>query len=77
MLGVTHWSSRLAIGLKVDHATVAWAWKAYGVAPWRCEKSQIQPLERTVPMLALQPGLPPPDAPTTTGSTQPSVVAGL
>ncbi len=58
MLGVTHWSSRLAIGLKVDHATVAWAWKAYGVAPWRCEKSQIQPLERTVPMLALQPGLP-------------------
>jgi len=37
-LGVTHWSSRLlAERLKIDHATVARAWKAYGVAPWRCE----------------------------------------
>jgi transposase len=37
-LGVTHWSSRLlADRLKIDHATVARAWKAYGVAPWRCE----------------------------------------
>ena len=23
--------------MKIDHATVARAWKAYGVAPWRCE----------------------------------------
>jgi DNA-binding CsgD family transcriptional regulator/transcriptional regulator with XRE-family HTH domain len=37
-LGVTHWSRRLlAERLGIDHATVARAWKAYGVAPWRCE----------------------------------------
>jgi transposase len=37
-LGVTHWSSRLlAERLGLDHATVARAWKAYGVQPWRCE----------------------------------------
>jgi transposase len=45
-LGVTHWSSRLlADRLKIDHATVARAWKAYGVAPWRCEtfKFSIDP----------------------------------
>ncbi len=31
-LGVTHWSSRLpATKLKIDHATVARAWKDYGV----------------------------------------------
>jgi len=37
-LGVTHWSSRLlAARLKVDHATVARAWKDYGVQPWRCQ----------------------------------------
>ncbi len=93
-LGVTHWSSRLLAGrLKVDHATVARAWKRYGVQPWRLEtfkfstdpelaakvtdvvglylarpqnavvlcvdeKSQIQALDRTAPMLPLQPGLP-------------------
>ena len=35
-LGVTHWSSRLlAAELKIDHATVARAWKGYGVQPWR------------------------------------------
>jgi hypothetical protein len=35
-LGVTHWSSRLlAAKLKIDHATVARAWKDYGVQPWR------------------------------------------
>jgi transposase/DNA-binding CsgD family transcriptional regulator len=91
-LGVTHWSSRLlAERLGIDHATVARAWKAYGVAPWRCEtfkfstdpelvakvtdvvglylapprnaivlcvdeKSQIQALDRTAPMLPMQPG---------------------
>src|SRR5215218_8251037 len=93
-LGVTHWSSRLlANRLKIDHATVARAWRAYGVQPWRSqtfkfstdpelaakvtdvvrlylappenavvlcvdEKSQIQALDRTAPMLPMQPGLP-------------------
>ena len=93
-LGVTHWSSRLlAPRLGVDHATVARAWRAYGVQPWRSEtfkfstdpelvakvtdvvglylappenavvlcvdeKSQIQALDRTAPMLPMQPGLP-------------------
>jgi transposase len=37
-LGVTHWSSRLlATRLKLDHATVTKAWKAFGVQPWRAE----------------------------------------
>jgi transposase len=37
-LGVTHWSSRLlASRLKLDHATVLAAWKAFGVQPWRAE----------------------------------------
>ncbi len=37
-LGVTHWSSRLlATKLKIDHATVARAWKDYGVQPWRSQ----------------------------------------
>ena len=37
-LGVTHWSSRLlATRLKVSAATVARAWRAYGVQPWRAE----------------------------------------
>jgi len=37
-LGVTHRSSRLlAPRLGVAHATVARAWKAYGVQPWRVE----------------------------------------
>jgi transposase-like protein len=37
-LGVTHWSSRLlAKHLKIGDATVARAWREYGVAPWRCE----------------------------------------
>lgn len=92
-LGVTHWSSRLlASRLKVSPATVARAWRAYGVAPWRAEsfrfstdpelvgkvtdvvglylappenavvlcvdeKSQIQALDRTQPILPMQPGL--------------------
>ncbi|MFF0945881.1 IS630 family transposase [Kocuria sp. CPCC 205300] len=35
-LGVTHWSSRLlASRLRIDHSTVAKAWREYGVAPWR------------------------------------------
>jgi len=90
---VTHWSSRLlARHLKIGDATVARAWREYGVAPWRAEsfrfstdpqleakvvdvvglylhpparavvlcvdeKSQIQPLDRTAPILPLQPGL--------------------
>jgi transposase/DNA-binding transcriptional ArsR family regulator len=92
-LGVTHWSSRLlAKHLKIGDATVARAWREYGVRPWRVEtfkfstdpelvakvtdvvglylappenaivlccdeKSQIQALDRTAPMLPMQPGL--------------------
>jgi transposase len=91
-LGVTHWSSRLlAARLKVGNATVARAWRDYGVQPWRAEtfkfstdpelvgkvtdivglylappqdavvlcvdeKSQIQALDRTQPVLPMQPG---------------------
>jgi len=38
--GVTHWSSRL-LGqhLKISNGTVARAWRAYGVAPWRVERA--------------------------------------
>lgn len=37
-LGVTHWSSRLlAVRLKVGNATIARAWREYGVQPWRRE----------------------------------------
>jgi transposase len=37
-LGVTHWSSRLlATQLKLHHATITKAWKAFGVQPWRAE----------------------------------------
>jgi transposase len=37
-LGVTHWSSRLlAAQLGVGNATVARAWRDYGVQPWRAE----------------------------------------
>ncbi len=91
--GVTHWSSRL-LGrhLRIGDATVARAWREYGVQPWRAqsfrfstdpelvakvtdvvglylappqnavvlcvdEKSQIQALDRTAPILPLQPGL--------------------
>jgi transposase len=93
-LGVTHWSTRLLGGeLGVGDATVARAWRRYGVQPWRretfkfstdpqletkvrdvvglylnppekavvlCvdEKSQIQALDRTAPILPLRPGLP-------------------
>jgi transposase len=93
-LGVTHWSSRLlAERLKIGNATVARAWRDYGVQPWRAEtfkfstdpelvakvtdvvglylappenaivlcvdeKSQIQALDRTAPILPMQPGLP-------------------
>jgi len=93
-LAVTHWSSRL-LGkqLGIGDATVARAWRAYGVQPWRretfkfstdpelqakvrdvvglyldppqnavvlCvdEKSQIQALNRTQPILPVRPGLP-------------------
>ena len=92
--GVTHWSSRLlARHLRIGDATVARAWREYGIQPWRVEtfkfstdpelvakvtdvvglylappenavvlcvdeKSQIQALDRTAPMLPLQPGLP-------------------
>ena len=93
-LGVTHWSTRLlAVHLRVGDATVARAWRRYGVQPWRretfkfstdpqleakvrdvvglyldppekavvlCvdEKSQIQALDRTAPILPLRPGPP-------------------
>jgi transposase len=92
-LGVTHWSSRLlARHLKIGDATVARAWREYGIQPWRAEtfkfstdpelvakvtdvvglylappenavvlcideKSQIQALDRTAPMLPMQPGM--------------------
>ena len=92
--GVTHWSSRLlADRLGIGNATVARAWREYGVQPWRSgtfkfstdpelvakvtdvvglylappenaivlcvdEKSQIQALDRTAPMLPMRPGAP-------------------
>ena len=92
-LGVTHWSTRLlAKHLGISDATVAKAWRDYGIAPWRSEsfrfstdpelvakvidvvglylappenavvlsideKSQIQALERSAPILPTQPGL--------------------
>jgi len=95
-LAVTHWSTRLlAAQRKVGNATVARAWRAYGIKPWKAEsfrfstdpelvgkvadicglylgtnadipanaivlsideKSQIQALDRTVPILPMQPG---------------------
>jgi len=37
-LGVTHWSSRLlAERLGIGNATVARAWRDYGVQPWRAQ----------------------------------------
>ncbi len=92
-LAVTHWSTRLlAAELGVGDATVARAWRRYGIKPWRrqtfkfstdpeleakvrdvvglylnpptnavvlCvdEKSQIQALNRTQPILPMRPGL--------------------
>jgi winged helix-turn helix protein len=92
-LGVTHWSSRLlASRLGVANSTIARAWRAYGVQPWRAEtfkfstdpelvakvidviglylappenaivlcvdeKSEIQALDRTAPVLPMLPGL--------------------
>ena len=90
---MTHWSTRL-LGqrLKVANSTIARAWRAYGIQPWRTgpfrfstdpeleakvidvvrlyldppkdavvlcvdEKSQIQALERTAPILPMQPYL--------------------
>jgi len=95
-LGVTHWSTRLLAGqLKIGNASVARAWRAYGIRPWKAEsfrfstdpelvgkvtdicglylgtrqdvptnaivlsideKSQIQALDRTVPILPMAPG---------------------
>jgi transposase len=93
-LGVSHWSTRLlAAHLGIGDATVARAWRRYGIKPWRretfkfstdpqleakirdvvglylnpptnaivlCvdEKSQIQALDRTAPILPVRPGLP-------------------
>jgi len=37
-LGVTHWSSRLlADRLKISNTSVARAWRAYGIKPWKAE----------------------------------------
>src|SRR3954452_7210307 len=93
-LAVTHWSSRsLGRQLGISDASVARAWRAYRVQPWRTgtfkfstdpeleakvcdvvglyldppsnaivlcvdEKSQIQALNRTQPILPVRPGLP-------------------
>jgi hypothetical protein len=36
--GVTHWSSQLlARHLRISDATVARAWREYGIQPWRAE----------------------------------------
>jgi transposase len=41
-LGVTHWSSRLlAAHLGIGNATVARAWRDYGVQPWRSETFKV------------------------------------
>jgi transposase len=91
-LGVTHWSTRLLANRPgISNASIARAWRAYGVKPWKAEsfrfstdpelvgkvtdicglylappenaivlcvdeKSQIQALDRTVPVLPMQPG---------------------
>ncbi len=91
-LGVTHWSTRLlADRLKISNTSVARAWRAYGIKPWKAEsfrfstdpelvgkvtdicglylappenaivlcvdeKSQIQALDRTTPILPMQEG---------------------
>lgn len=95
-LGVTHWSTRLlADRLKTSNTSIARAWRAYGIKPWKAEsfrfstdpelvgkvtdicglylgtnadvpanaivlsvdeKSQIQALDRTVPILPVQEG---------------------
>ncbi|HXH78938.1 IS630 family transposase [Nocardioides sp.] len=91
-LGVTHWSTRLlADRLGISNTSIARAWRAYGVKPWKAEsfrfstdpelvgkvtdicglylappenaivlcvdeKSQIQALDRTVPILPMQEG---------------------
>ena len=89
-LGVTHWSTRLLAGrLGTSNTSIARAWRAYGIKPWKAEsfrfstdpelvgkvtdicglylappenaivlcvdeKSQIQALDRTVPILPMQ-----------------------
>ncbi len=91
-LGVTHWSTRLlADRLGISNTSVARAWRAYGIKPWKAEsfrfstdpelvgkvtdicglylappqnaivlcvdeKSQIQALDRTTPILPMQEG---------------------
>ena len=42
--GGTHWSSRLlARHLKIGDATVAQAWREYGIQPWRSETFRFPP----------------------------------
>ena len=37
-LGVTHWSTRLlAARLGTSNTSIARAWRAYGIKPWRAE----------------------------------------
>src|ERR671921_137502 len=58
-LGITHWSSRLlAAHLGIGDATVARAPPENAVVLCVDGKSQIQALDRTAPMLPMQPGLP-------------------
>jgi transposase len=44
-LGVTHWSSRLlAERLKISNTSVARAWRAYGIKPWKPSVSGSPPI---------------------------------
>src|SRR5436190_24266057 len=43
-LGVTHWSTRLlGTRLKVGNSTIAKAWRAYGIQPWRGGAVRVSP----------------------------------
>jgi transposase len=56
-LGVTHWSCRLlADRLGVSAATVARAWRAYGVQPWRAEPVTLPSALRVTPPRSYRPG---------------------
>src|SRR5690349_2702753 len=69
-LGVTHWSSRLlAVRLGIGNATVARAWRDYGVQPWRAETFIPRSRRWTAPSPRCRCN--PSGAPTTTFATAP------